>query len=188
MSDPYKVAKALAHFTSDNKSWVLQQQSFPDYVRELATRAPSLRILRRYRESGFDSRLADSAAPTPDGQDRSTHAPTKTHGSLAIILALTVKGNAAIIVQEADDPTDGLAIFDKLVSTDGQPDGDATECLRKLKESSFNEVGDVTVLNTKFVSICNEYEAMIGSPAPTGMQLSVLLDALRPGARLARSP
>ena len=61
------------------------------------------------------SRWRIFSEPTPKGGDRSTHAPTKTREDLATVLALTVKGNAAVIVQDAGGATNGVAISWKLV-------------------------------------------------------------------------
>ena len=126
MIGAYRVAKAMTPFTVDAKGRTRQQADLIAYMRELATRMPELHELRRYREHDFDINLRTIPEPTPAGCSRSTHAPTKTREDLAIVLALTATGNAAAIVQDADDPTNGVAIFARPIKAYGQPDGDGT--------------------------------------------------------------
>ena len=96
----FKVARAMATFTVDNKSRALQQQDLLAYVRELTTRMPELNFLREYREHDFDIEWADFSTPTPTDGDRITHAPIKTRQDPANVFTPTVKGNAAAIVQD----------------------------------------------------------------------------------------
>ena len=72
---------------------------------------PKLDYLRRFRKKDYNLDLTAFLAPTPTDGDSSTHEPTKTSKELATTLALTVTGNAAIIVQDAGDSTNGVAIF-----------------------------------------------------------------------------
>ena len=104
----------------------------------------------------------------PKNGDRSTHAPTKTREDLATALALTVKGNAAVVVQDAEDVTNGVAIFCKLAKVYGQSDGDGMAYPIQLKQFSFYEAGYATVFASKFVAICNEYSSTTGSEIPGG--------------------
>ena len=130
--DAFKVANAMTPFTVNNTSRALQQQDLIAYVRELTTWMHKLNLLRKYREHDFDIELADFFAPTPTHGDWSTQAPTKTRQDLATVLALTVKGNAAAIVQDACDATNGVAIFRKLVKAYGQSDGGGVAYLLQL--------------------------------------------------------
>ena len=126
MIDAHRVAKAMTPFTVDTKSRTRQQTVLLAYMRELIAQMPGLHGLRRYREHDFDVSLLNISESTPAGGSRSTHAPTKTREDIATVLALTVQGNAAIIVQDADDPTNGVAIFARPIKAYGQPDGDGT--------------------------------------------------------------
>ena len=127
--DAFKVAKAMTPFTVDNKCRARQQKDLLTYMRELATRVPELNVLRHCHQHDFDITLTDFSEPTPEGRDRSTHEPIKTRENLATILALTVKGNAKVIAQDADDAADGAAIFCKLVKAHEQPDGNGAAYL-----------------------------------------------------------
>ena len=127
--DAFKVAKAVTPFTADDKCSTCQQKDLLAYVRELATWVPELIALHNYRQHDFDIALADFSVPTPKDGGRSTHGPTETREDLATILALTVKDNAAVIVQDAEGATDGAAIFCKLAKAHGQPDGDGAAYL-----------------------------------------------------------
>ena len=118
--DALKTAKAMTPFTADNKTRVLLQQGLLAYVRELTTRVPELDCLTRYREHNFDITPASFYEPTPGDGDRNDHAPTRIRQDLATVLALTARGNAAIIVHDAEDTADGVAIFRKLVKAHGQ--------------------------------------------------------------------
>ena len=177
--DAYKVAKAMTPFSVDNKTRAQQQKDLLAYVRELATRAPYLSCLRDFRQFDFDLTLLDFCEPTPKDGNSGTHAPTKAREDLAIILALTVKGNAAVIVQDAENASDGAAIFAKLIKAYGRSDGDGTEYLLELKEFSFIKAGDVNVFTSKFAAICNDYRNTTGAEIPTGIKRTSLLEALR---------
>ena len=76
---------------------------------------PELNYLRRYREHDFDITLAGFYEPTPGDGDRNSHAPTRIRQDLETVLALTAQGNAVIIEHDAEDTTNGAAIFCKLV-------------------------------------------------------------------------
>ena len=80
---------------------------------------PALRELRNYRDHDFDWSVLGISEPTPEDGDRETHAPTRAREDLAIILSLMVHGNAAAIVQDANDPTEGVAIIAKLIKAYG---------------------------------------------------------------------
>ena len=118
---------------------------------------PELSALRNYRQHDFDIALADFSRPTPDSKGRSTHEPTKTRENLAIIIALTVKGNVEAAVQDAGGATGGVAIFCKLAKAYGQSGGDGTAHMLQLKELSSNEAGDATMFSSKCTAICNDY-------------------------------
>ena len=175
----FKVAKAMTPFTADNKSRALQQKDILANVRELTTRIPELNFLRKYRQHNFDIELADVYEPTPNDGDRSTHAPTETREGLTTVFALIVKGNAAAIVQDADDATNGVAIFCKLVKAYGQTDGDCAVYLLQLRQIPFYEAGGVTVFTSKFFAICNDFHNTTGTSIPTGVQRTSLLNAIR---------
>ena len=179
--DALKVARAVTPFTVDNKCHALQQKDLLAYVRELTTQ---LNFPRNYRQHDFDIALialADFYEPMPKDGGRSTHAPTKTREDLATVLALTMKDNASAIVQDTDDETNGVAIFGKLAKTYGQSGGGAggAAYLLQLKQLSFYETGDVTVLASKFVAICNDYHSTTESAIPAGIQRTSLLNAPR---------
>ena len=112
--DAYKVAKAMTPFTADDKCRTRQQKDLLAYVRELTTRMPELNDFRNYRQHDFDVRLLNLCEPTPTDGDRNTHTPTKAREDLATVIALTVKGNTAGIVQDAEDTIDGITTFGKL--------------------------------------------------------------------------
>ena len=99
------------------------------YVRELTTRLPVVNALRNYRQHDFDIRLLELCEATPRGGDRDTHAPTQAREDLSTVLALMAKGNAAAVVQDAEDATGGTAIFAKLAKAHGHLDGDDAACL-----------------------------------------------------------
>ena len=90
-----------------------------------------------------------------------------------------MKGNAAAIVQDANDATDGVTIFCKLVKAYEQSDGHGTVYLLQLKEFTVYEAGSATVFPSKFVAICNDCRNTTGSEIPTGIQWTSLLGALR---------
>ena len=98
MEDVFKIARAMAVYTADDKTRANQQKDWLAYVRELTTRLPAVKDLRHFRKYGFDINMLDIAEATPAGEDRNTHAPTAAREDLATILSLTAKGNAAIIV------------------------------------------------------------------------------------------
>ena len=116
MIDAYRVAKAMTPLTVDAKSHTRQQMALLVYTRELTTRMPELHELRIYREHDFDISLLTISEPTPADGSRSTHTPTNIREDLATVFAPTVQDNAAIIVQDADDPTNGVAIFARLIN------------------------------------------------------------------------
>ena len=80
-------------------------------------------------------------------------------------------------MQDADDTTNGVAIFARLIEGHGQSDGDCVAYLLQLKEISFFKTGDVFASN--FAAICNDYCNTTGAPIPDGIQRTSLLDALR---------
>ena len=114
----------------------------------------------------FGIKLAGFYEPTPTEGGRSNHALTRVRQDLATILALTVKRNVAYIVHDADEATDGVAIFGKLVKACGQSDGDGAAYLLQLKESPFYTAGDVTVCVSNFAGICNDYKNTTGTSTP----------------------
>ena len=87
-----------------------------------------------------------------------------------------MKGNAAVIAQDTEDATNGVAIFYKLVKAYGQSGSDGTAYLLQLKQFSFYEA---TVFASIFVAISNEYSNATGSETPSGIQRTSLLNALR---------
>ena len=176
--DALKTAKAVVPFTVDNKSRALQQQGLLAYVRELATRMPEFNSPRKYQEHDSDTRLAGFYEPMLKDGNRSTHAPTRTHQDLATALALTVKGNAAAIVHNADYATDGVAICCKPIKAYGQSGDDGTAYLLQLKKYAFFEAGDANVFSSKFVAICDDFRNTTGSAIPSGIQRTSLLNAL----------
>ena len=116
MIDAYRVAKSMTLITADAKSCTRQQADLLAYMRELITRMPELHELRRYHEHDCDISLLTISEPTPADGSRSTHTPTNIREDLATVFAPTVQDNAAIIVQDADDPTNGVAIFARLIN------------------------------------------------------------------------
>ena len=179
MTDAYRAAKAMTPFTVDANSRTRQHTALLAYMRELTTRMPGLHELRRYRDHDFDISVLTISEPMPTDGDRNTHAPTKAHEDLATVLALTVQGDAAVIVQDADDPTNGVAIIAKLIKVYRQSDGGGTVYLLQLKNISFLKEGDVTVFASRFKTTCNDYRNTTGAPIPNGIQRTSLLDAFR---------
>ena len=145
-------------------------------MRELTTRYPAVNALRNYRHLGFDTAMPDIAEATPTGETREDHAPTKVREDLAIIIQLTVKGTAEMIVQEADDSQDGTAIFANLTSAYEQTDDDGTAYLQQIKELSFNSASSSVMFETKFKTTCNDYKNTTGEDIP----LSIKWRRIRP--------
>ena len=117
MTGAYRVAKAMTPLTVDAKSRTRQQTALLAYMRELTTRTPGLHELRRYRGHDFDISVLIISEPAPTDGDRNTHALTKAREDSATFLALTVQDNAAVIMHDADDPTNSAAIIAKLIKS-----------------------------------------------------------------------
>jgi len=136
MRDPYKVAKAMNKFTVDNTARAQRPAALLAYIRELCVRMDELKELRTYRDFDFDIKTLTLAEQTPTPTaNNSSHAPTTARADLAIVLMLTVIGNAATLIEDANDTTDGLAMIAKLIAAYGQTSGDGSAYLTELKTS-----------------------------------------------------
>ena len=172
----YNVAEKLTNFNPDNKTRAQQQTEWLGYSRELTTRMPATEPLNDYRRLGFSFGMLDISEATPTGETSETHDPTRIRHELAIVLRLTIKGTAAMIVQEADDSKDGVAIFETLTKAYGQSDDDGMACLQQLKELAFNNTNSAVLLATQFKKICINYRNITGSDVPNGIKRQSIMD------------